>query len=275
MKKLSLLCLSIGFFVALSSQSVAQDVLDGFYQKEVIPEKEIIPYDHVREADVFWSKRIFREIDVDEKMNLPFKYPKEPLIKIIHEAAKAGDLTVYDPVVEYAYDFTKEMPTDEVKGIGYREDTLFQVNPITLEEEVVYAKNELQWDQIIKYKIKEDWFFDENTSTFQVRIIGIAPLMDVTTSEGVKIGTAAMYWIYYPDLRPILAKYRVFNNQNDATTMSWEDLFEARIFASYITKESNVHDREIKNYATGIDALLESDRIKQEMFEFEHDLWTY
>ena len=89
------------------------------------------------------------------------------------------------------------------------------------------------------------------------------------------VGYGAMYWIYYPDLRPILARYEVFNPKNDAVRLSWEDVFEARLFTSFITYESNVHDRFVAAYATGVDALLESDRIKQEMFEFEHDLWTY
>jgi gliding motility associated protien GldN len=84
-----------------------------------------------------------------------------------------------------------------------------------------------------------------------------------------------MYWCYYPDLRPILAKYEVFNPQNDAVRLSWEDVFESRRFESYIYKESNVYDRQIKEYATGVDLLLESDRIKNEMFVFEHDLWNY
>jgi gliding motility associated protien GldN len=84
-----------------------------------------------------------------------------------------------------------------------------------------------------------------------------------------------MYWVYYPDLRPILAKYEVFNPKNDAVRMSWEDLFEMRMFESFIYKESNVFDRNIQEYATGMDALLESDRIKGDLFTYEHDLWNY
>ena len=107
------------------------------------------------------------------------------------------------------------------------------------------------------------------------RIIGIAPIMEDFDASGNYRGDMTMYWIYYPDLRPILAKYEVFNPKNDAVRMSWEDLFEARLFESFIYKESNVHDRNIQEYATGIDALLESDRVKYENFNFEHDLWNY
>jgi gliding motility associated protien GldN len=144
-----------------------------------------------------------------------------------------------------------------------------------MEEETKVVKNELAWDKIIKFRLKEDWVFNENTSTMVCRIVGLAPVRELVLSDGTVAGDEVMYWVYYPDLRPILAKYEVFNPKNDAVRLSWEDLFEARMFESYIYKESNVYDRNIKEYATGIDQLLESERIKQNMFEFEHDLWNY
>lgn len=253
----------------------AQEPLDGAWVKSTTKEKEPIPYDYIREADVFWAKRIWRMIDVREKMNLPFKYPQQPLIQVLHEASKNGEITVYDPAVTDADQFKKVMSVDEVKKIGARDDTVMQINPVTLEEEEVITHNELTWDKIVKYRVKEDWFFDEETSTLMVRVIGIAPIMEDYDAQGNYRGDMTMYWVYYPDLRPILAKYEVFNPKNDAVRMSWEDMFEARLFQSYIYKESNVYDRNIMEYATGMDALLESDRVKYDVFTFEHDLWNY
>jgi gliding motility associated protien GldN len=255
--------------------AMAQEPLDGAWVKTTTKEKDVIPYDYIREADVFWAKRIWRMIDVREKMNLPFKYPQQPLIEILHTAAKNGELTVYDPSVVDADQFKQVMSVEDVKKLGTRVDTVMQINPITLEEEQVIQKNDLTWDKIVKYRVKEDWFFDEETSTIQCRIIGIAPIMEDFDASGNYRGDMTMYWLYYPDLRPILAKYEVFNTKNDAVRMSWEDLFEARLFESYIYKESNVHDRNIQEYATGVDALLESDRVKADLFVFEHDLWNY
>jgi gliding motility associated protien GldN len=265
----------VSSLVTVSFVAVAQEPLDGAYQKVVTKEKEVIPYDFVREADVFWSKRIWRVIDVREKMNLPFKYPQQPLIEIIHTAAKNGELTVYDNSVIDADQFKQVLPVEKVKAIGSKTDTVLQLNPVTLEEETKIINNELTWDKIIKYRVKEDWLFNENTSTMLCRIIGIAPVVDAIDGSGNSLGDEVMYWVYYPDLRPILAKYEVYNPKNDAVRLSWEDLFETRMFESFIYKESNVYDRAIIEYATGVDQLLESDRIKQEMFEFEHDLWTY
>ena len=268
----------IVFAVALllaAGSAFAQEPLDGAYVKTTTKEKEIIPYDYVREADVFWAKRIWRIIDVREKQNLPFKYPQQPLAQIIHTAAKNGELTVYDPSVVDADQFKTVLTVDDVKKLGTKVDTVMQVNPVTLEEEQVIQKNDLTWDKIVKYRIKEDWFFDEKNSVMIARIIGLAPIMEDYDATGNYRGDMTMYWVYYPDLRPILAKYEVFNPKNDAVRLSWEDLFEARMFESYIYKESNVYDRNIQEYATGMDALLESERVKNDVFIFEHDLWNY
>ena len=271
MKKLFI----IPFLLLVVNFVNAQDVIDGVYEKVTTVEKEIIPYDDIREADVFWSKRIWRVIDTREKMNLIFAYPQLPLAEIIHTAAMNGDLTAYDNSVIDGDQFLEVLPADKVSEIGNSIDTTWQINAVTLEDEQVVVKNELEWDKIVKYKIKEDWFFDEETSTFQVRIIGIAPVLETYDEGGNFIGDETMYWIYYPDLRPILAKYEAYNPGNNAVRLSWEDIFEARLFSSYITKEDNVYDRVIQEYATGLDALFESDNIKQKLFEFEHDLWSF
>jgi len=266
--------ISAVFIVACGVVS-AQEPLDGAWLKTTTKEKEVIPYDYIREADVFWSKRIWRMIDVREKMNLPFKYPQQPLSEIIHTAAKNGELTVYDNNALNADQFKQILTVEDVKKLGQRQDTVMAINPITLEEEQQIQKTEFDPLKVVKYRVKEDWFFDEETSTMMARIIGIAPVLEDYDAQGNYRGDMTMYWIYYPDLRPILAKYEVFNPRNDAQRLSWEDLFEARLFESYIYKESNVHDRNIQEYATGVDALLESDRVKNDLFVFEHDLWNY
>lgn len=274
MKKIFSLLLTSVIVISVAS---AQDLIDGVYEqtKRLTEDKGIIPYDNIREADVFWSKRVWRTIDVREKMNLVFAYPQEPLIEIIHAAASNGDLTVYDMSVLNADQFKEKLATEKAAAIGNRTDTTTRIDPITMLPEEVYVNEEFDPAKVIKFKLKEDWFFDEETSTFQVRIIGVAPVIEAYSSDGNYLGDETMYWIYYPDLRPILSKYEAYNTGNDAIRLSWEDIFEARYFDSYITKESNVYDRVIQEYATGLDALFESDNIKQKLFEFEHDLWSY
>ena len=245
---------------------------DLFYDKIAPTEKEVIPYDNVREADVLWQKRIWRIIDSREKMNLPFKYEGidwkdlKPLIFVLRDAAVSGEITVYQ---EDNFKVVK-LPADVAK-IGAGNDTI----PLTdldgnyLKDTVLVR--EFDPTRVSKYRIKEDWFFDEETSTMQVRIIAIAPLY---YDDQIQLDLP-MFWAHYPTARNVLVKQEVFNPRNDAVRLTWDDLFEMRLFSSYIYKESNVFDRRIQDYLTGTDALRESDRIKQDIFEYEHDVWSY
>jgi gliding motility associated protien GldN len=234
-----------------------------------------LPYEYVREADVMWSKKIWRTIDTRQKMNLPFTYPQRPLAQILHTAAMRGDIKAYDPTVDNADQFKKVMSTTEVSNLGVSIDTVIGLNPESQEEEVKVIRNQFTWDQVKKFKIKEIWFFDTKTSSMQVRILGIAPVMDDKDANGNVRGDRTMYWLYYPDLRDMLAKEEAFVPGNDQKALSWEDMMESRRFESYIYKESNVYDRAIVEYASGKDLQLEADRIKNEMMEYEHDQWSY
>ncbi|MFC2116211.1 gliding motility protein GldN, partial [Bacteroidota bacterium] len=139
---------------------------------------------------------------------------------------------------------------------------------------------------ISRLMVKEKWFFDRRYSTLQVRIIGICPLKvsmremeDAVTGEWRATGDIVkepMFWVYYPEIRYYLAKQEVYNPMNDAQRVSFDDLLNQRRFSSYIYQEANVQDnRFIADYAKGMDAMFEAERIKSELFEWEHDLWEY
>jgi len=246
--------------------------LDDIVEKRTVVEKRVLPYDHVREADIFWEKRIWRVLDIREKMNLPFAYPERPFFTILMEAAESGELTVYGTEDDK---FSSRLTPEEVSSMGATIDTVITFDPVTYVETVQVVRNELNPEDVKRFRLKEVWFFDEETSTLQVRILGIAPLLDVKDDMGNFKYEQPMFWVYYPDARKMLARERVFTFGNDAAPMTWEDLLEMRFFSSYIFKESNVHDRRLQEYVTGVDMLLEADKIRQEIFNFEHDLWSY
>ena len=251
---------------------VVEPALDDVVDKTLMDERRILKYDNVREGDLFWQKRIWRVIDLSEKMNLPFTYPEEPFIQILLEAAKSGEATVYSTIDDK---FTSPFSADDVKTMGSSVDTIITFNPDTYEEEIQIVTNDLNPEDIKRYRIKEDWFFDSESSTLQVRILGIAPLKEVYDDNDNFLYEQPLFWAYYPYMRDLLARKETFNPFNDAIRMSWEDIFEMRYFSSYISKESNVYDRRIKDYKSGLDILVEADNIKEEILNFEHDLWTY
>jgi len=111
-----------------------------------------------------------------------------------------------------------------------------------------------------------------------VRIIGICPIREFVreNDDTGQVQRQKVFWIYYPQVRELLAKNRAFNPYNEAQSMSFDDLFVKRLFNSYIVSESNVYNnRQISAYMSGKEAMLESKRIENEIFNFEQDLWEY
>jgi len=246
--------------------------LDDIVEKRIITDRKVLPYQPLREADIFWEKRIWRVIDIREKMNLPFAYPEKPFFTILMDAAVNGDITVYSTEDD---NFSARLEPDEVASMGANIDTVTTFDPETYEEQIQVVRNELNPEDVKRFRLKEIWFFDEETSMMQVRILGIAPLLDRKDDQGNFLFEQPMFWAYYPECREIFARHQVFMEGNDASPITWEDLMEMRFFSSYIFKESNVYDRKLDGYLTGVDLLLEADKIKQEIFNFEHDLWSY
>lgn len=247
--------------------------LDGIVQRKLILDKQLLPWEPVREADILWSKRVWRVIDIREKINLPFIYPEMPFFTVLMNGIQRDTA-----IKAYKADndkFHYKMSSQELQGILSHADTITQIDPTTYETKIKVVFNKINPDDIKRYRIKEDWYFDRQYSVLKVRILGISPLKDVTNEAGEFMYEQPLFWIRYPDCREYLARNRAFIEGNDSNPMSWEDLFEQRRFSSYVWKESNVHNRRLQDYLQGIDLLLEGEKIKAEIFNYEHDLWSY
>ena len=225
-----------------------QTVLDGVYVNENTPSRKVIPYTNLRQADVMWSKRIWRRMDLRKKQNQVFYYPEEPaqgrknLFDYIRQAIlDDGTLTPYDP--------------------GTVVDTQ-------------KVRDTLRASSVKFYEIKEEWFFEKQKSQLEVRVIGIKPMVEKINASGDPV-LEDLFWIYFPEARFVFANSEVFNRINDAERRTYEDVFWKRQFESTVIKESNVYDRSINEYKTGLDALLEAEKIEEKIFNFEHDFWHY
>lgn len=255
--------------------------IDGVSERSPNRDRVPITYDHIREDDKFWEKQIWQVIDVREKMNIPFQYNVEDenginqlLINILLESIKNQEVEAFNPIDDR---FSTVMPYQEIMTrLTGEVRTVRSIDPVTGEEKLVETRDEFNPETIRQYKIKEVWVFDKEASALKVRILGIAPMVARLNDDGSVRASMPLFWVYYPDLRPILAKYDVYNQNNDAATMTWEDLFEMRFFASYVVKEKNAFNREIQHYIKdGVMRLLEGQAIKDKIFNKEQDLWQY
>jgi len=267
--------------IAPLAQAQAQEISESGNSLKEEPRDEIytsnasqrlpLAHSHLEERDVLFEKRLWREIDVKELRNHHFANEKRPFINILLNAAKKGDIRAYSNMND---EFTQKMSAEEITSCFVTPDTAFVINPETgVVEEVPYV-NEFDPSSVKRYRVKEVTYFDSRLGRMNTRILGIAPIMNRYDNAGNLIATTPICWFYYDDLRPILAKEPMFSPHSDTKQMSWDDVFESRFFASYITKESNVRDLRLQDIHSGIAILYKSDEIREDIRNREADMFS-
>jgi gliding motility associated protien GldN len=284
MKKIFLLYGIILLLISATSiENATAQIINGAYKRQETFLKKPIPLPMVRESDVFWSKMVWRIIDLREKLNQPLYFPTvevdgiTSLSALLLKGVETGQLTAYD--ARNDDDFKTPMTMAEVKeAFGAEVRTREVRNFETGEMEIRTIEGEIRLDEVKQFMIKEEWYFDKQNSRLQVRIVGICPIQEFYREdiENSPVQRRRVFWIYYPEARELLASNEVFNPYNDSQRMSFDDLFIKRYFNSYIVQESNVYNnRLISQYLSGKNAMLESKNIEEKIFNFEQDLWEY
>ena len=282
MKKLFLVpVLLLGMF--FGNNTVAQVVLDDIYAPDHVPNRKPIPYAYLREADAMYKKRVWRVIDLREKINLNLYYPTSPikdrmsLIDLLLNGIANEGVTAYNTDDDR---FTQPMSRTQIDNVFDAVEKSQNYTDENGDEQTVMIKGEINSSEVKQYWLKEDWFFDRKHSTMNVRILGICPIRfyvkDSDDGEDAEARKTYTFWIYFPEVRRILADHEVFNNNNDAERRTFDDIFFKRYFNSFIVKVSNVYDdRSIQDYSLGIQSLLEAEALKKQITDYEQDLWEY
>ena len=263
---------------------------DNAIERNLVRERVPLAYEHIREDDAAYVQRVWREIDVHEKMNLPFVYKAEGdagnqrFIILLLQAIKKGEVVAFSAIGGDDR-FTTPMTFKEIAETMVGKPKTQSIPDWTndpdgskglMKDTVIGA--EFNPDKVERFWIKEDVVFDKESSRMTTRILGIAPILTIYNDDGSFRATTPVFWVYYPDLRPMLAKFDVYNGKNYGAKMSWEELFESRMFASRILKSTinNPNDAFISSYIKDpILALLEGENIKEKIFNYEQDLWSY
>lgn len=258
-------------------------------QRNLITESTPLAYDNIREDDAVFRERLWREIDIREKQNLSFRYSADEdngnqrfisiLFKAIQDGQDNGGVTAFDAVDDrFTTPMTIAQVSAKISG-GSIEVPIYDSNGNVVGTKTTTA--EVNLDSFYKFRIKEEVIFDKQSSRLFWRILGIAPVKMVYTSQGVPVGESELFWVYYPDLRPILIKYEVYNGKNFGAKMSWEELFESRMFYGRIIKSTldNPFDKYLSQMQglkdNSLLQLYEGEDIKDKIFNYEQNLWSY
>jgi len=261
---------------------------DDAIERNLVKERTPLAYEHIREDDAVYRQRLWREIDVHEKMNLPFVYAadgdngNQRFVVILLNAIKSGEITAFSSIDDrFTTPVTLKEITEQLIGKPHTIQVPDLVKDPDLSKGITkdsLVTEEFNAGDIEKYWIKEDVIFDKESSRLHTRILGIAPIKTIKNSDGSFRDVTPLFWVYYPDLRPMLAKFEAYNGKNYGARLSWEEMFESRMFASRIIKSTveNPNDLYISGYVKDpILRLLEGDNIKEKIFNYEQDLWSY
>lgn len=240
-----------------------QDDMDSFLE-----------YEYVDDRDILWSKVVYEKIDLNERLNFSLLFPieddlyestRKSLWRVLKENILNGNITkVYNSRND---NFRDLMPNNEIIESVKTE--------LDYGDGEVYP-SEINSADITAYNIKGIWYFDKRRGELMYRLLGIQPLGKDITNPDDELKNTKLFWIWYPSIREILHTELVFNDTSNANRISFDQLLLSRRFSSYIFKEDNLYnDRAIGAYKrNGLDYILESQRIKDEILNFEQDLWN-
>mgnify|MGYP003430264895 FL=1 len=258
-----------------------------------------LPYGYVHDRDILMGKRIWEFVDLDERVNFPLYFPVEgdvmsspdrrPLYNVLINGIKEGKITeVYDS----SY-FTTKKTLKDIESSLYTVDTTdvgreqmnedmdaYRNGTKKIDEEYI-RKTEIEAYNVHAYRIVGYWYFDKRQGELKYRLLGICPVVpDVFSLKNgdAELEYVDLFWVYFPSTRDILHEAKAFNNRNSAMPFSFDHLLNARRFSGMIYLEENVYgDRKIADYMKENSQmqLLESDRVKEKIRDFEQDMWNY
>ncbi|HEX9979752.1 MAG TPA: gliding motility protein GldN [Flavobacterium sp.] len=290
--------LAVALFAAGSMSSFAQSNLLNAKTPDEIGKKteaqlisdndKPLVYGYVHDRDVLMGKTVWEVIDLDERINFPLYYPidsanigkdRRSLYDVLSKAIKEGQIT---EIYTDSYFTTKKTMKDITASLSRVDTTDMgreQINAgLPVDEQYVVKYNVASID-VSDYRVKGYWYFDKRQSEMKYRLLGICPMTpDVYTMDKEEKDYIELFWVYFPAARDVLHGAKAFNDRNSAMPITFDHLLNSRRFNATIYKEENVYgDREIAEYLkeNAQMQLLESERVKEKIRNFEQDMWNY
>ncbi len=256
-------------------------------QKKIDNDKPL-EYGYVDDRDIMWSKMVWEVVDLDERANFPLYYPidtnnignnRRSLYDVLMTNVQKGEIeNIYDDsyftTQRTLMDIQDALRLIDTTDLGYEQyNAEGNVDPQYIRRRDITAAD------IMEYHIKGLWYFDKRQGELKYRLLGIAPVApDVNFIDSDDPDPVELFWVWFPDARGVLHEAKAFNNNNSSIPSSFDHLLNSRRFSGLIYREENVYgDRQVNEYISdnALMQLLESDRIKEKIRNFEQDMWSY
>ncbi|WP_304037825.1 gliding motility protein GldN [Mesonia mobilis] len=250
-----------------------------------------LPYGYVGERDILWAKTTWEEIDLNQRVNFPLLYPvddlgegRRPLFDLLVEAVTKDSIAAYRD----SY-FKQKMSVEDInlnlEARDLSEAGLAAQNAGEEVQDWMYNRAKADAAAVQAYRVRGYWYFDKRQGELKYRLLAIAPmvysaqnLLQQQENPDIEVEAVELFWVFYPEVREILHDNYVFNGKNSANPITFDHLLNSRRFDATIYKEDNVQgDREVDDYIgdNSLMQLLESNRIKETIRNFESDMWNY
>jgi gliding motility associated protien GldN len=256
--------------------------------KSTMVTRNVVPYPETDEADIVWQRRIWRAVELNEKMNHPLYFPtietptNKSFVQTLLAGLESGEIRAYNE------DYTDTISLKDIR------EKFGAIDRTYIEEKLdgsggdttIHVKGSFDWSEVKELLVTEEWFFYKLYSQMFVRIVGICPVRvfqrSISTADGneEQVGEYSkrqLFWIYYPDARKYLAKSLCYITGNEAAPWSYDDLFQKRRFSSRIISAGiSMNNRHVDDYSrSGLESMLESYRLENEIITKEHDFWEF
>lgn len=259
-------------WILLACWGLQAQPLDDICSRTILKERKPLTYAPIQERDIFWEKKVVRVIDFREKMNQYFQSPESHFMETIFDGILEAEIAAYD--IE-GKTFSQPLTPKVLRQMISSYDTVEIYDLETGEPTFEVVENALDFNSITSIRLLETWYFDSQLGQLKVRILGIAPIQTVQDDFGNKKFDRPLFWLHYPSCREFFAQRQVSHEELSHQPISWEDQLERRFFASTIYQVSNIRGDRLKDRYTGIELLQQAEKEKLEIFNFEHDLWSW
>lgn len=245
---------------------------DGYFQVNNLEDAVPFAFPEVNVKNIRFYKRVWRDIDLKDERNFIYAVPGNSLMEVIMKAIEKGKLTPYSPEDD---SFKGKLSARE--GMARFADSVLV--PIFDDEgnqiDSRMTLNEFNPERVTKFRVKEDIFFDKQRGRLETRIIGVAPLMDITTSSDLAatVGSTPAFWLYFPQLRYALVKVDISDPDKGLYDMTMDDLFVQRKFASKIIRESSPGMLQQAELAAADSLQNDSKAIEDKIDTYKKRLW--